>query len=185
MSNESLSKNPAESIAVLLAQNLESDDFVPFPPVKTEAVSPNGQYVLTVESLDGWKTKYAVARLTRRTASGSHQVWEKPLPQEYGPRYALVGDEGQVVLFDESINVSSQYAVMLINENKNIQLSHSFDAVAKVLGVKTSAIVEQAKGGWWISAKPVLDKTGAAAVVGTAGKHLSVDLSTGRLSVLD
>lgn len=158
-------------------------DFVPFPPSTTQAVSPDGRYVFLVQSSDGWQSKHTTGRLLKNTPDGQQLVWERVLAQEYGPRYILVGDQGQTVLFDESINVKSRYAVVLINYEKKLDVTHNFDAVAQTLGVPVAAIVRRAKSGWWIEGKPSLDATGARAMVAAAGKCLAIDLNTGQLSL--
>src|SRR5687768_14460608 len=103
----SMSTNFGKQVGSGIVREAEAGDFMPLPPYRTESVSPNGQYVLVVQSRDEWKSKHAVGQLFHETASGRQLIWEKILPQEYGPRYALVGNQGQAIFFDEYINVKS------------------------------------------------------------------------------
>ena len=161
-------------------------DFVAQPPARTESVSPNARYVLVIESLDGWKTKHAVARLLQQTAAGRSLVWERTLPQEYGPRYALVGNEGRAVLFDEWINVKSRYAIAILgNPGKNPDVMLDFDTVASALATPIALIVREAATGWWMAGKPTLARSGTAAVVSAARKCVWIELNTGHLAVRD
>ena len=162
----------------------DARDFVPTPPITVQATSPNGSYVFVVHSPDAWQSKHAVGRLFRNTAVVGQQIeWERALPQEYGPRYFLVGNRGQVVLFDEWINVKSRYAVVLIHKKRNLEVIHDFEAVALILGMPAADITALATHGWWINGTPSLDPTGTHALVATAGKCLAIDLDTGRLSL--
>ncbi len=164
-------------------QDAVGNDLVPFPPPKTESVSPNRQFAFVVQSPDEWKSKYAVGRLFQRNRFGSALVWEEKLPEEYGPRFVVVGNEGQVLLLDEWSNVKSKHALWLRNFRKRLNVSYNFDKVAQVLGSPVASIVAQAKIGWWIAGEPTLDETGNVAIVPTAGKRLRVDLNTGTLSL--
>lgn len=169
---------------VVVAKDDDTLDFVQFPPTIIQTVSPGRHYVFVVQSSDAWRSKHATGRLLKVTPAGQEIVWEKVLAQEYGPRYSLVGDQGQIVLFDESINVKSRYAVVLINYQKNLEVTHDFDAIAQALGLPVATIVGRAKSGWWLEGTPSLDTTtGSSAMVAAAGKCLVIDLNTGRLSV--
>jgi hypothetical protein len=165
-----------ESVAV--------EDFVPLPPVKTSVISPNCKFRFVVYSPNSWKiTKQGMGQLYRITADGEEMVWESTLPQEFGPRYSLVGNQGAVVLFDEWINVKSKYAIFLINSQQSLELSHDFDSVAKVLGEPVAKIVEQAGSGWWLQGTPRLNDAGTTAFAKAAGKYLKIDLNTGDLTL--
>jgi hypothetical protein len=162
-----------------------ASDFVAFPPVRREVVSHGKKHILVLESPDKWKSKYALATLFDETPSGRKRVWQRKLPHEYGPRYAVLGDRGQVTLFDEWINVKSRYAVNVINAEKNLDIVWDFDAVAAKIGVPVASLVETATSGWWIRTPPVIDAAGERAIVGTADKCLVVELDTGELKVRD
>jgi hypothetical protein len=182
---ESMRANIEKKADKWSAREAETEDFVPLPPSRTEAVSPNGQYLLVVQSTDEWKSKHPAGRLFHQTALGPQLIWKKDLPQEYGPRYALVGNQGQAIFFDEYINVKSRYAVMLINYQKHLEISHDFDNIAELLDMPVASIVKNATGGWWMIGEPMLDVSGTTAVVCAAQKRLQIDLNTGQLSVVN
>lgn len=168
-----------------VAEQLSADDFVPFPAASRQAVSPDGRFVFNVQTLDAWQSRQARGQLVENTPRGPRVVWEQVLPHEYGPRYFVVGDQGQVVLFDESINVKSRYAVMLVDHKTGLSVVHDFDAVARTLGLPAASIVERAKSGWWLAGVPSIDSAGRHARVPAGGRCLRVDLATGRLSLAD
>ncbi|HKA41010.1 MAG TPA: hypothetical protein VKF40_03380 [Burkholderiales bacterium] len=153
-------------------------DFVPFPPARRQAVSPNGRYTLLVVSRDEWRSKRATAQLLE----AGRIIWERELPQEHGPRYFLVGNDGQAVLFDEWANVKSRHAIMLIDSRRKLERVYPFDAVAAILETPVRAIVERAKGGWWLEGPPSLDATHQVVLAATAGRCLVLDLRTGDIS---
>ena len=165
-------------------RTMSGEDFVPFPPPTREVVSPNGQFSFVISSPAVGKTKdLSTGQLFRGTSRARKLVWEKKLPQEQGPRYALVGNQGEVALFDEWNNVKSRYAVVLINVHRNFERSHDFDAVATVLGEPVARIVEQARVGWWLQGPPTVDDSGASAYAMAAGKCLAIDLNTGNMTL--
>jgi hypothetical protein len=169
--------------SMLAVSDTRHSDFVPYPPAFRTSTSPDGRYVFEVRSTDGWKTSRAVGRLLKNTEHGARTLWEKDLPQEYGPRYFLVGIEGQVILFDESINVKSRYAIVVFRQPKNLDVIHDFDAVRQALNLSAAAITGSAKSGWWLQGAPTLNAAGTQALAPTGDKFLEVDLNTGRLSV--
>jgi len=168
---------PVAGAGVVLVAAVESD-FVPFPPARRQAVSPNGRYTLLVVSRDEWRSKRATAQLLE----AGQIVWERELPQEYGPRYFLVGNDGQAVLFDEWNNVKSRHAIVLIDSKRKLERAYPFDAVAAILEMPEHAIVERAKGGWWLEGPPRFDPTGQMVLAATGGRCLVVDLKTADLS---
>ena len=167
------------------AKDVSADDFVAFPAASRQAVSPDGQFVFSVQTLDAWQSRHARGRLVENAPGGPRVVWEQVLPQEYGPRYFLVGNQGQIVLFDESINVKSRYAVMLVNYKSSQSVVHDFAAVARTLELPAASIVERAKSGWWLAGAPSIDAAGTHARAPAGGRFLRVDLSTGRLSLCE
>ncbi|NRR28992.1 hypothetical protein HSX11_02230 [Oxalobacteraceae bacterium] len=169
----------------LAVAEVPASDFVPFPAVFRKMESPDGRYVFEVRSTDGWKTTHAVGRLLENAAAGRRVIWEKVLPQEYGPRYFLVGRQGQVVLFDESINVKSRYAIVLMQQPETHQVVHDFDAVRRALELSAATLTELARGGWWLQGAPSLDPSGAQAIVPAGDKFLGVDLISGQLFLVN
>lgn len=161
----------------------ETGDEMPLPPTEQIRVSDDGQYVLEITALDEWASTNAIASLYRNSNSGGERelLWQRSLPHSYGPKYALVGNQGQVVMLDEWINVASPYAVMVIDQNDNLLSQTSFDRLQMLLAVPPHQIVDQAMQGWWISAPPKLNTESVAVTVKTAGKQLIIDLTTGEL----
>ena len=74
---------------------------------------------------------------------------------------------------------------MLINYQKNLEISHGFDRILELVDAPVASIVKSATGGWWIMGKPALDVGGTTAVVCVAQKRLYVDLNTGQISAED
>ena len=160
-------------------------DLMALPAVCRKAVSPDGRYTFEVCTMDQWRSRHATGRLVEHTAQGAYTVWETALPQEYGPRYALVGKQGQVVLFDEAINVKSRFAVMLMRQPGRGDVVHSYEAVRLALGRSAEAIMEHARVGWWLQGAVSLNAEGTLALAPAADRPLGVDLETGALSVVD
>ena len=173
----------ASGPAIPATKDFGAADFVANPPTRSQVSSPNGDHVFVVHSPDAWQSKRATGRLFKLTSGGLHLEWERELPQEYGPRYFLVGNQGQTVLFDEWINIKSRYAVVLIHPKNNLAVTHGFDSVAATLNMPVAAITARAKHGWWIDGLPWLDSNGDRALVATGGKCLAISLNSGQLSL--
>lgn len=156
-------------------------DRISLPPVRREVSSANGNYALVLSTPDNWKSPKCVAELFQVARGARNLLWTRTLPQELGPYYALVGNEGQVLFFDEWINVKTRYSVMLINPENRLVIQYDFDALQKILNVPASTIASLAKRGVWITSPPVLDPSNEMAKVKTGGKVLGVRLSDGQL----
>lgn len=167
----------------LAAADAQAPDFAPFPPALRQATSPNGRYLFEVRSTDGWRTRHATGRLLENTTTGPRLAWQGILPQEYGPRYFLIGNRGQAILFDESINVKSRYAISLITPSAGIGVRHDFDAVRRTLGLSASTITRRATSGWWLQGPPSLDATATVALAPAGDQCLAIELDSGRLSL--
>lgn len=170
-------QQPLSSSPVLAA------DSIRLPPVQSEFFSPARNYAFVLFTPDKWKSRQAVGKLFQVTANSRKLLWTRLLPHEYRPRYVLVGNRGQVLLFDEWINVRSNYAVMELNHENRLVAEYDFDAVQRILGVPVKRVVEMARHGWWISAPPTLDASGEKARVEAAGKVLTIHLCNGHLSL--
>lgn len=162
---------------------LLSNDAIARPPVHQEVVSPNGSYILILTAPENWASKQVDATLYSAEETLCQPLWSKTLPQEYGPRFALVNDQGQVAMLDEWINVASPHAVMVLNSTGQIVTQHGFEDLATRLQISRADIVEAARFGWWISSAPTLSHNGQTVQVRTAGKQLRIDLETGALSL--
>jgi hypothetical protein len=167
-------------------ENASDVDQISLPPLQTEFFSPQGDFRFTVSTPDKWKSTRGYGRLVRLMDGISESIWEGKLPQEYRPRYVLVGQQGEVLMLDEWINVKSKYAIVVLNPRNDLIIQYDFDKVQNVLDVPTSEIVQRATGGsWWLSEPPSLNKSGSEAYIPTSGKVLRVDLQTGQLSLLN
>ena len=167
----------------LSSSQVLASDYIPLPLAREEFLSPARNYVFVLSSPDNWKSRKAVGELFQVTADTRKLLWTKPLPQEYRPRYVLVGIQGQVLLLDEWINIKSRYAVMILNRENRLVAQYDFDAVQRILGVSKAKIVKMARHGWWITSPPTLDASGERARVETAGKVLNIRLRDGHLSL--
>ena len=155
-------------------------------PTALNQPTPSGTYQLTISTDDSWQTPTATGELRK----GDEPQWQQSLPHQYGPRFALVAPTGQAVLFDEYINVASEYAIALINPTGEITHTYSFDDIQAVLqqhdpALTRADIVQQATTGWWISEAPMLGEMGTYASVKTGNTTLYVDLESGALMASD
>lgn len=160
-------------------------DRIVLPPDRREFSSPSGKYVLTLTSADHWKSRLAQAQLQSVSAEEIKSLWHKTLPQERGPRRALVLDTGAVVLMDEWINVASRYAVMLLSPNGDTLVVHGFDDLVRVLGVSRRTVADHGRMGLWMSSTPTLSEDGNAVIFQSAGRKLLLRLEDGLLSASD
>jgi hypothetical protein len=160
-------------------------DRIELPASTVKFLSPNGSYQFFVTTADNWASKTGQGKLIKSTVKKYKVVWKGALPQEYGPRYVLVGLRGEVLMLDEWINVKSKYAITIVNPDLDRVVHYNFDEIQQVLQVPASVMVKQAsQGSWWISAPPRLDKSGLIAYVNTAGKVLQINLVEGKILLL-
>lgn len=115
--------------------------------------SSNKKCVLTIKTLDHWKTPYPVATLVVNGKS----VWERKIDNWRGPRMACVSDAGRIALFDEWPNSPSQRAITIIAQAGKTKHVWSFDQVVAIAGVNRETVPPQAKLGVWLSSMPVID----------------------------
>lgn len=159
-------------------------DSIAIPPPREIVKSPGGKYsfvILTHGDVRTYKSRYSTGELHRN--DGSRAVWTQRLPHELRPRFALVNDDGQVLLVDEWINVKSRRAITLIDRQNRVVAEHPYAAVQTLLGVPAAQIVRMARHGYWLQAPPRLAPTGKLALLEGGGKTLSVDMTTGALSL--
>lgn len=155
-------------------------DRLALPPERQS--TSNGAYRLEIVGETGWLPPTPTATLYNDNAL----LWQKQLPHQYGPRFALVGAGGQVVLLDEYINVASSYAIALIDPTGKETITYSFDDIQTFLqDISRAELTRQAASGWWISSQPQLDQTAQHALVETGGTTLQINLTTGELSRRD
>lgn len=170
-----------QSASTSLPPQRTPDDRITLPPVRKE--SPSGTYVFAVSTPDNWRGFFATGELFSLAGSSRRLLWSARLPQRFGPRFALTSDSGTVVMVDEWMNVTTQYAVVIVDPANRPIAWHSTDAVQAALHVPMNRIVEMAVHGPWVSVPPRFDVTGESVLVGAAGKTLIIRLSDGALSV--
>lgn len=158
-------------------------DRITLPDARREFVSPSGQFAFVVSTRDGWTSPRGTGELFSVKGPGRTSLWSRELPQQFGPRFVLIGDLGTVLMLDEWINVKSPYAVLLMDRAGRTVAQHSTDAVQAVLQVPMADIVRMARHGWWIGTPPRLDPAAGVARVETAGRGLLIRLADGHLSV--
>ena len=172
------------STSAAVALQVFDGDSIRHPPGQREFRSPSGAFVLVVSTTDNWQSPHATAELFGVQGATRTSIWRRPLPHEYGPRFALAGNRGDVLLLDEWINAQSRYAVMVINRRNEIVAEQSYDDVEKTVGVAMGRIQTNVRSGVWIGGTPSLDAASNRAVVPTvAAVALRVDLTDGRVSV--
>jgi len=167
----------------LIVSHAVAIDRIPTPPVQATFSSPAGNYIFLLSTPDNWKSKKAVGELFHIVDGARTRLWTRTLPHEFGPRFVVVGNSGEVLLLDEWINVKSRYAIMIIDPGNKLVAHHDFDAVQRVLGVRGADIVKKARHGIWITSHPILDGSGEMVSVETADTELTIHLSDGRISL--
>lgn len=166
------------------AQTIDSDR-IKLPSTTVKFLSPTGKFQFSIVTKDSWATTKGRGKLIVSIDNKLQVLWERTLPQEYGPRYVLVGLRGEVLMLDENINVKSKHAITIVNLTGDRTIRYSFDEIEQVVRVPAAMMVNRAtQGSWWISAPPYLDKSGLIAYVNTAGKVLRIDLVKGTISLV-
>ncbi|MFK8182759.1 MAG: hypothetical protein AB8B99_05240 [Phormidesmis sp.] len=147
----------------------------------------NGPYELRISATDQWQTPAATGTLYE----SEQPLWQQSLPHQYGPKFALVSSSvsssGTTLLFDEYINIASDYAITLIASTGEIIRTHSFDDIHQALqqtqpNLTRADLTNQATTGWWISAAPTFNDAGTHALIETGGTLLHIELTTGNLT---
>ncbi len=162
---------PQMELAELLAA-----DSITHPPLRQ--VITAGEYQLVIATANRWKTSVAIAHLYK----DSILQWQKPLPQHYGPRFALISTKGSVLLVDEYINVASPYALMLLSATGEAIAHYSFEDIRNTLGISAADLTRQAASGWWVADAPRLGADQTVASVGAGSQRIIIDLQTGKLT---
>lgn len=159
-------------------------DVAEVPPPLDEQASPSGRYVIEIRLREHANVHAARSTATLWRVAGSQRetVWTRELPHRPRPRFAAVGDGGQVLLLDEWLRVRSDLAVTLVGAGGKVVAQHDLEAVRAALGVPISALAPVARHGVWIQAPPTIAADGDIAEVPAAGRLLRVDLRSGALS---
>lgn len=161
---------------------LAVEDRIDLPPSPREFWAPARQYLLRIETLDDWRSLYPSASLFDLRAGTPRLLWQRVLTQQFGPRAALVSAQGQVLLVDEWINVTSRQALQLLDAGNRVLATYTYEAVMAALGASAEAVVREARSGTWLSAAPALAGNGRQARIRAGGRTLLVDLASGQLS---
>ena len=98
-------------------QAVVPSDRITLPDTKREFHSSSGRFNFVVSTRDGWKSLLATGDLFSVNGLTAKLLWSRGLPQQFGPRFALVNDLGTVLMLDEWININSHYAVLLIDRD--------------------------------------------------------------------
>lgn len=170
---------PSTVVTIAAADSTTGGDRLAHPPIRQTFTS--GTYRLVISTEDNWKTPLTQTKLFK----GNTVLWEKALPHQYGPKFVLMGTQGNVLLLDEFINVASPHAITLIDTKGHAIAQHSFKAIQTTLNLSTTDLTKQATTGWWISAAPTLNQLENCATVLTGGTTLSIDLETGAIEPHD
>ncbi|WP_300341736.1 hypothetical protein [Accumulibacter sp.] len=163
---------PTGSIAV---------DFVAALVQRETVVSASGAYTFDIELARRWRVDPATGTLRAIAGGQAHTLWQRSLPQRVRPRFASAADDGTVVLFDQFDNIKGPTAVLLVNPQGHDVVRLTFDEIARAIGATESRVLHQAKHGAWIQTLPRLTST--EALVGVAGRTLSINLATGQTQV--
>lgn len=154
-------------------------DHVPAPAPMETLQSPDGAYAFDIALAKRWRTELAIGTLRAVAGGQSRIVWQRSLPQRVRPRFALVANDGSVLLFDQFDNILGPIAVLLINPKGQDVAVLTFDDIRRVAGAPPADIAHQARHGVWLQRPPVL--AGADAQVTVAGRSLLIDLQSGQL----
>jgi hypothetical protein len=160
-----------------------ASDRIALPPARREFASPARTYLLVIETTDQWKTSFPTARLFRAGQDPPLLRWARVLTQQYGPRAAVVAGDGHVLFVDEWINVTSRWALMLVDADNRVVVTHDHNAVFGALGVPLAEVAAHARSGTWITDGPVLSADGKSARIAAGGRTLAISLQDGSLSV--
>ena len=176
---------PAVWLALALSPDrvLATDQIVRPPEFEARA-SASGKYVLELQlrANPNPHAARATASLWELNTTARKLLWTRELAHRPRPRFALVGNEGQVMLLDEWLNLRSELAVMLIDEDNRTLAVHDLEAVRSALGVPIAALASKARHGAWMQALPALGAQGETVEVAAADRVLVINLRDGVLS---
>lgn len=158
-------------------------DSIKLPPLQRKFYSQNQSYLFLVSTKDNWQSNHAIGELLKLTNNKYRRLWVRELPQQYGPRYVSIGNQGQIALIDESMNLITKYAILVLNYQNSLVAQYDFNEVSKIIGVKGSSIVATAKYGSWITSPPIIYNQSQIVKLGVANKILIISLDTGKLKL--
>ena len=165
-----------------MAGSAGGGDAVIQPPLRRLQRSADRRYRLEVSAVDGWRSPVARGQLWLEAADPPRLIWDRSLPQPYGPRRMLVAPGGSVLLFDEGANVRSRHALLLLNLRGHTVLNYSFDQIQAVVGLPAALLVQRALvGSWWLAGPPRPSSNGEWVRLPVGGRTLEIDLASGQL----
>lgn len=161
-------------------------DVISRPPSPRQFVSPSGRFRLVLQLALPQRPPRVVAELFDDGGGApGRSVWQQQLPHEWGPRTALITDEGRVVLVDEWINVASRRALTLLDLQGKTQLVYSAEQIFDLLAVPRRSISGAATAGVWRTGEPLLSADGLWVEIRSAGRKLRLSTTTGQLILVD
>ena len=159
-------------------------DLIDLPPSTRTELSVNRKFEFSVVSTSNWQTPNSRGVLVEINSGKRKIIWQQNLPQQYGPRFILPSDSGQVLLLDDWLNIKSAQAIYIIHPFSGSKTAYSFDQIIKQSGFSASTLTAHARyGSWWIAGMPSLEKGGNIAVIPVAKRNIVVDLNTGKLLI--
>jgi len=153
-------------------------------PEHERFASPSGRFRLEIRLRPGAGPHAAssTASLFDVSSSTSTPLWSRELAHRPRPRFAVVGDRGEVLLVDEWLNLRSELTLMLIDRANRVLAVHDLEAVRSTLGVPLRALPAHARHGTWLQAPPALSADGKSVELSAAHRVLVVQLQDGSLS---
>ncbi|MCC2615693.1 hypothetical protein LJ739_05515 [Aestuariibacter halophilus] len=161
------------------AQVHAATDIIAVPDPVREYVSPSGQYRLVIRRNE---TRASISVFNYQ--DGVNVSWSSEIAHRFGPRFAFVSDNGQVILVDEWLNRFTDHAVTVFDSSGKVIASYSTDDIAQTLSATRQHVHKTATIGAWIQSQPVFDQSAHAVLFKCADKPLLVDVATGLLSVV-
>lgn len=164
-----------------MAASAGGADAVFRPPLRRVQRSENGRYRLEISAVDGWRSPVARGQLWLVANDPPQLIWDRVLPQPYGPRRMLVTPGGRVLLIDEASNVRSRHALVLLDPEGKTVLHESFDQIQAFVALPAALLVQRAlNGSWWLGGEPQLVAKGERVRLPVGGRTLELDLVSGR-----
>lgn len=164
---------------------VSASDVIVHPPTVETVPSPGGSFEVEIRlpANAGPHAATSTATLYRVEVGERHRVWERKLEHRPRPRFASVSDVGQVVLWDEWLNIRSDRAITLIGRDGDLIVQYDLSAVQDVLGRPAAALTASAKYGPWMQSLPRVSADGKDYEVDAGGRTLVLSLPDGALSV--
>lgn len=155
------------------------------PPDQRHCVSPSGRYRLELRLLAAARPVRVEAEwLDLQPPHGQPGAWLRVLPHDWGPRSAVVANNGAVVLIDEWIRRPSALALSLLDLQGATVACYSAEQIVQLLGLTVPVVLAAADQGLWCSGPPELSADGLFLLQGSGGKRLKLNLHSGELTVV-